>query len=490
MKILISWYAYNHDFEWNGTGRERKKMSKISAESPTHLVHKHFWADYDKHILLYRDQEEKDIRYYDYLYSEITKEFRNHPIEKMHLTVEDVIDVNEITQKITKLLSKYTKDTVDVYISPGTPSMQVAWFLASANFPKNVNLFQTRPAKFSKDPEKPEKVNILLDHSAWPTNLNIAESGLEPDISDTGLFITKSIRHIYKRAEAVAQTYDVTCLILGENGTGKENVASFIHKKSSRKNGPFKAINCAAYSDELLASELFGYVKGAFTGANSNKTGLFAEANGGTVFLDEIGDISPKMQVSLLRVLQEKEFNPVGSHKSHKTDIRIIAATNKNLYELSKSENFRWDLYYRLSVAEITLPSLRERGKDELKELLHHFITEQHKRFSNRKTKLTLSKDAERKILAYDFPGNARELQNLVIGLYTFSKGPVEVHDLPERIQYDQSPKDLSLEAAEKKHIEKIYLLRGKNKMQTAETLGIMRNTLDAKLKKLGIEED
>jgi transcriptional regulator with PAS, ATPase and Fis domain len=201
-------------------------------------------------------------------------------------------------------------------------------------------------------------------------------------------------------------------LILGASGTGKENLSRYIHKNSARQDKPYIAINCSAFSDGLLESRLFGYKKGAFTGADKDTSGLFEQAHEGIIFLDEIGDISPYMQQSLLRVLQEKEIMPLGG-KAKKVDVRVIAATNQNLPKLCEEGKFRWDLYYRLSVVELDLPTLLERGKTDLKQLMEHFLSTKKKEL-HRPKKLVLDKEAQEILLNYTYPGNVRELENVV----------------------------------------------------------------------------
>ncbi|MBK7970965.1 MAG: sigma-54 factor interaction domain-containing protein [Bacteroidetes bacterium] len=189
---------------------------------------------------------------------------------------------------------------------------------------------------------------------------------------DEEYYISDSIKPIYDKALKIAHTYDITALILGQSGTGKEHLAKFIHDNSARKEKNYLAFNCAGMSDQLLESRLFGYKKGAFTGAEKDTPGLFHEADKGSIFLDEIGDISPYMQQALLRVLQQKEIHPVGG-SPEKLSVRIICATNQDLAKRCKEEKFRWDLFYRLAVGELHLPSFIERGKPELKIMIDFF---------------------------------------------------------------------------------------------------------------------
>jgi len=214
---------------------------------------------------------------------------------------------------------------------------------------------------------------------------------------------------IYKIINRIAQS-DVTVLVRGETGTGKELVAAAIHKRSKRADEPFVKLNCAAIADSLIESELFGHEKGAFTDAKEMRKGRFELAHGGTLFLDEIGDISASAQVKLLRVLQEREFERVGGSKTIKVNVRLIAATNRNLEEMVKEGKFREDLYYRLNVIPIDLPPLRERGED-IRLLVNFFVERSMK---NHKKKIIITEEAMNELMSYPWPGNIRELENTV----------------------------------------------------------------------------
>ncbi|MDZ7288911.1 MAG: sigma 54-interacting transcriptional regulator [candidate division KSB1 bacterium] len=226
--------------------------------------------------------------------------------------------------------------------------------------------------------------------------------------------------------------HDITVLITGETGTGKELVAQALRHHSNRKNGPFVILNCAAIPDTLMESELFGHVKGAFTNAISDHIGAFEQANGGTIFLDEIGDLKPEVQVKLLRVLQEKKIQRLGSSKTIPVDVRVIAATNRDLQELMRREQFRNDLYFRLDVANIHLPPLRER-REEIPHLVHYFSVQFGEKHGRAKR---LTEDALLAMIFYDWPGNIRELQNIVGKVYINTAGDtIRLSDLPEKIQ-------------------------------------------------------
>ncbi|MGB9698384.1 MAG: sigma-54-dependent transcriptional regulator [Thermodesulfobacteriota bacterium] len=288
---------------------------------------------------------------------------------------------------------------------------------------------------------------------------------------------------IYKTIARVADSKS-TVLITGESGTGKELIARAIHYNSSRASRPFIAIDCSSLAENLLESELFGHVRGAFTGAIANKRGLFEEANNGTCFLDEIGDISLAMQAKLLRVLQEHEIKRVGGTETIKIDVRIIAATNKNLEALVAEKKFREDLFYRLNVVTIHLPPLRERLED-IELLAEHFLN----KFAteNNKPVPHLSKEALELLKRYNWPGNVRELENVIERAVTLAQRPLILpEDLPRRIRQEQAspatvgflPSKIPLSELEKIYIKKVLEETGGNKKKAAEILGIDRRTL------------
>jgi two-component system response regulator HydG len=292
---------------------------------------------------------------------------------------------------------------------------------------------------------------------------------------------------VLKLAEHVAPT-DSTVLIAGESGTGKEVVARYVHNLSSRSEGPFMSINCGALPENLLESELFGHVKGSFTGAIRDKQGLFAAARGGTFFLDEVGEMPPSLQVKLLRVLQEREVIPVGATESIPVDVRIIAATNRNLEEEIRRGNFRSDLFYRLNVIALDLPPLRERRDDLL--LLIEAILLRLAAEQNAEPK-ALSSEALDAVVVYDWPGNVRELENALEHAVVLSKGTViEGSALPERITTrrkeplvaERSYKNPALDVIERAYIMWVLQAEGGNKTRAAEVLGIDPSTLYRKL--------
>ena len=273
-----------------------------------------------------------------------------------------------------------------------------------------------------------------------------------------------------------------TVFIKGESGTGKELVARAIHYQGKFSRAPFIAVNCGGIPENLLEAELFGYLKGAFTGAETNREGFFQAANGGTIFLDEIGNASLTVQSRLLRVLQEKEVVKVGSTKAEKVDIRIIAATNSDLRDMIKKQTFREDLYYRLTVVEIDVAPLRAR-KDDIKLLVDKFLFKYGVEYKDGYVKIT--PEALKILERYNWPGNISELENIIQRAVILSDKTIEVSHLPEHLKYtlqDASYTLQPLKVIEKQYIEKVLRATGNNKTKAAEILQIDRKTIRQKL--------
>ncbi|MDF0706628.1 sigma-54-dependent transcriptional regulator [Flagellimonas okinawensis] len=273
-----------------------------------------------------------------------------------------------------------------------------------------------------------------------------------------------------------------TVLIHGESGTGKELVARAIHYSGKYSKGPFIAVNCGAIPDNLQEAELFGYTKGAFTGADQDRSGFFQAASGGTLFLDEIGTACLGVQTKLLRALQEKEITKVGSRTSEKVDLRIVAATNMDLLEEIKKKNFREDLYYRLTVVEIKVPPLRQR-KSDISLLVDRFLQKYGMEYRDRL--LRIDTEALKILERYPWPGNIRELENVVQRAVIMADGPIDVKDLPDFLKYDiDFPEEgfIPLRDMERKYIKRVLLHAKGNKTRAAEILQISRKTLRDKL--------
>lgn len=295
------------------------------------------------------------------------------------------------------------------------------------------------------------------------------------------------IQEVYRLIQKVAPT-DTTVLIQGESGTGKELVARAIHTLSPRKGYPFVPVDCAAIPENLLESELFGHVKGSFTGAIKDRKGKFETAEGGTLFLDEIGDLKENLQAKLLRTLQEKQIIKVGSDHPMPVNIRIIAATNKNLEQTTSESRFRQDLYYRIAVFTINLPPLRERRED-IPELIDHFV----RKYAKGKA-VTVEKEVYQTMTSYDWPGNIRELENVIERATVLAdENKVQLKDLPENLLNSSSGKkivesDQTLETIEKQTIIRALKKSKGNQSQAARILDIPRHVLLYRMKKWGIQ--
>ena len=302
--------------------------------------------------------------------------------------------------------------------------------------------------------------------------------------------VSPKMQRVYKLIEKVSQ-HNYPVLILGESGTGKELVARSIHFSGLRQQKPFVPVDCSGLVATLIESELFGYVKGAFTGAQHSRTGLLESANGGTVFLDEIGDLPIDLQAKLLRVLQEREIRPVGSTERVRIDIRVMAATNRDLEAATRTGAFRQDLFFRLNVVQVKMPPLRER-KSDIPLLVSSFL----EKFSDPQGSMrTISEDAMRRLVAYDWPGNVRELENAVERAVALGSGPLlHVGDLPSNLQQTfeegalEGDEMVTLEELEHRAILRALRETSGDKLAAARLLGIGKTTLYRKLKQYGAE--
>ncbi len=304
-----------------------------------------------------------------------------------------------------------------------------------------------------------------------------------------------AMQQVYATVEQVGPT-DATVLITGQSGTGKEMVARALHQQSPRRDRPFIAVDCAAIPDALIESELFGHARGAFTDAKTARTGLVPEAEGGTIFLDEIADLPLAVQPKLLRVLQERRVRPIGSDAELAVDVRVVAATNRDLEAMVAAREFREDLYYRINVVQLALPPLRVRAGDVLM-LAQHFLEHFARMFGRGTTGLT--PEAAERLTRYPWPGNVRELRNAIERAVAMANGEsLTVEDLPEKVRgYRQAPEalsnlsiDLTLDELERQHILRVLDAKGGNKLAAAHALDIDRKTLYRKLQRYGVEGD
>jgi two-component system response regulator HydG len=380
-------------------------------------------------------------------------------------------------------------------ISPYTPVLMMT---AYASVKTAVEALRAGAFDYLTKPLDIEELKILVEKALEHYHLREENLTLKERLGDRFDFskiIGKStkMKELFELLSQVAPT-DATVLILGESGTGKELVANAIHHNSPRSVAPFIKVACAALPETLLESELFGHERGAFTGAVARREGRFQAAHGGSIFLDEVGEMSAATQAKLLRVLQEKEFEPLGSSRTIKVDVRVIAATNKDLAGEVREGRFREDVYYRLNVVPVLLPPLRERREDIPALALHFFSIYREK---NRKELKEISGKALDLFMRYDWPGNIRELENCIERSVIMARGEVVAPaDLPPQIQalaqekQDQNisfPVGISLAEVEKALILKTLEDTGGNRSRAAEILGINRRTLQIKLKEYGV---
>jgi DNA-binding NtrC family response regulator len=344
-------------------------------------------------------------------------------------------------------------------------------------------------------PFDPEELSILMQKVVAQQSLVRENAALRKALKKEHRFrdlVSKSpsMQRVFDLAQVAARS-NSTILVLGESGSGKEVLARTIHAESSRANGPFVAVSCAALTESLLESELFGHEKGAFTGAIARRKGKFEAAHGGTLFLDEVGDISPKLQLDLLRVLEERKFQRVGGNEPIDVDVRVVAATNRDLKKAVADGSFREDLFYRLNVIPVTLPPLRERRED-IPLLVEHFLDRLEAELKHR---VEVSPESMAALLAHDWPGNVRELRNVL------ERGAVVAHGnviRPEDLGLAPAPAKTavpggtpsSLEEMERHHIAGVLAHTGGNVSQAARVLGIDRVTLYNKMKKYQLKRD
>jgi DNA-binding NtrC family response regulator len=339
-------------------------------------------------------------------------------------------------------------------------------------------------------PFDPDDLSHLIRNAATQISLRSENEALKikvtslEDIDDL-VGQSEAIRKVLKQVESVAQS-NSSVIITGESGTGKELVARAIHSNSPRKFFPLISVHCGALTESLLESELFGHEKGAFTGATFNRKGRFEMADGGTIFLDEIATISPKMQIELLRVLETKSFIRVGGNKEITSDFRVICATNRDLKSMVKTGTFREDLFYRLNVVNITIPPLRERTVD-IPLLVNHFIKKYCTSMS--RDMITIEPGALKHLERFEFPGNVRELENMIERAIVIGNGKeIRLKDLPMGKEAISSSVE-SLDELEKRHIEQILNKYGWNVSRSAKALDIDRVTLYNKIKKYNLKQ-
>ncbi len=451
---------------------------------------------FSNHILLVEDDESLRLTQAMYLKREgflVTavgsgdEALRRIVADQFHAVVTDLrLDETDGLQVLAK--AKEVSPETEVILITGFGSVDTA-----------VEAMKSGAYDYLTKPVDPDDLVLTLKKAVERRQLRRQVAYLQKEVAQQAglghiVAVSPEMRQIMTLIHQVAQS-DATVLIEGESGTGKELMAKYIHHSGQRAGGPFVAINCGAMPENLLESELFGHVKGAFTGAIKDKKGLFRVADSGTLLLDEIGETSPGFQVKLLRVLEDGTFRRVGSTNEHRVNVRIIAASNKGLSRLVQEGNFRRDLYYRLKVIPIYLPPLRQRVAD-IRPMAEHFVTHYANHMGRRQS--SLSEDAVAMLEAHAWPGNVRELENAIERALIFCRGQeIQPADLPleactppvEEFQVLENSGDMSLEAAEKRHIRNVLDYCQWNRSHAARELRIGYNTLWRKMKKYGITQ-
>lgn len=391
-------------------------------------------------------------------------------------------------------------------IKESTPETAVLMMTAFSTAEQAVEAMKIGAYDYIAKPFKVEEVKILVRNALEKRDLKRENQRLRHEVQERYSFSgligkSKKMRELYELIEKVAPSM-ANVLVLGESGTGKELVARAIHYNSPRKDKPFVAVNCGAIPETLMESELFGHKKGAFTGAINDRAGLFEQAGGGTLFLDEIGEVPLQLQAKLLRVLQEKEFRRVGGVSDQKADVRIVAASNRNLEEQVREGSFREDLFYRLNVVQIQMPPLRERNED-IPQLVEHFF---RKHVPASVSGEIITPAALKLLMSYGFPGNVRELENLVERCAVLGSREIDVESLPPQLRGTQPHQGAIcdefvipsegmelegyLDGIEKKILLQALDRCGGVKKKAAELLGLTFRSFRYRLAKFGMDED
>jgi transcriptional regulator with AAA-type ATPase domain len=474
--ILFSWIAWGNDY--------LDSNNVVNPQGPNVNIHLHLYKkhNYQKHYLLTSVESSKaDNGRSEKFVNYIKHQFggTGHEVELIYMGIEDIIDPEEILSKLQPVLFKHWDSEVHAFISPGTPMMQVAWVsLYMSKAIPDLKLIQGIEASKAKS-KKPEFRfrDFNLSSGARALFVKSTKSIDQPE-SDGKIFQAEILKPVYKKAALAAAVpqREISVLIQGDSGTGKENLAHYIHHTSTRKNKKFIAVNCASIGDQLLESRLFGFEKGTFTDAKEDRKGFFEDCDGGTLFLDEIGDITPYFQQSLLRVLQEGTITRSGNTIPIEVDVKVIAATHKNLKALCEEGKFRWDLYYRLATVEIKLPPLREYPKVDREGILNHLIKSRAAFFD--KPKLKLTKVVKNAFITYPFPGNIRELQHMLDRCYIFCEDDINIQDIPEEMSVIPAEHSWKIKDVKKNLVTKALKYFNYNLSQTHKELGICYNTL------------
>lgn len=421
---LISFFSKEKDFE-------EASVHVVNPNGPTLQYHHHFWeatertgVAYERHVILATTEADQHpaAKLAGYLNS-----FMGHRTESHHLAIQDPGDLAEVKDALQQWLLEHPDTAWDFYMDPGDANIQLAWYICHTSLRLDSRLVRVRPHT-GPGQDALRWMELPAVRDPLPVHMALRQAHLKPirldgrpeDRDQPSFYPSASLEPVYQLARRVAAADRVTVLIHGESGTGKENLARTIHQHSLRghRQRPFMSLNCSALGDELLEIRLFGYVRGAFPNALNDTPGIIEKADGGSLFLDEIGNLGPYIQRALLRFLQEGSIQRVGSDRSIQVDVRVMAATYCDLFERCVEGRFRWDLYYRLAVAELELPPLREWEPADRRGLFDHFIKRKQEQFHHQ-APVQIDMETYRFLTEhYPYPGNVREMENLIEGIY------------------------------------------------------------------------
>lgn len=486
MIILISWLGFRDDFEEKAAG------FNVKADGFTACIQRDIVKQYgiDKHVALITKDNSNGLTHEIERKKQLMKRFiqdaYNQTIEFYQTEIDksDLQDFSVIENALRSVIQSFDEsDKLYVVAGTGPTAVGMAWCTLNMAMKKRFKLYVLQRPEYipngqlSTLKEIEPHIDQLLDDTLHEHHFSI-------NLPDN-IYKDEIVELEYSKANSYAQSQDLNILILGETGCGKDKMAEYIHKNSPLAQKEYKPINCASLHEDTLYSELFGHVKGSFTGSLNDHVGLFEKCKGGTLFLDEIGDISPYMQQSLLRAIENKEIKKLGSNDIIKNvNVRIIAATNNNLYEKCKEGKFRWDLYYRLSNPEIILKPYRYRTIESRKKIIDYYLEILSKKWGR---KLNISKRAMKIVESYNFPGNFREIYNTLNSLFPMYT-EIMPEDLPARFMMEENQNDESYEAVLKKHCINIYKKYNYDLTETKKALGYANVTqLMKKLKTWGV---
>jgi len=486
-KVLVSWVATNHDFlKKNPEGEMVHPDSLFNEDGPHFSLHRDFGEDYHTHYLLsqYDEETNTDVRW-EQLARTLTNRFKTRVIVR-YMGIDDIFSVGTIKNKVEQLIKFTLRDMdVEIFMNPGTSAMQIAWHLLGSELStrNTILFFRRREKRFVKLGTVPPKEGVKFEVSEYARTTNVRDNYTQSNlVSEEDYHISDTLKEVYAKALQVAGNDRTTVLIKGAIGTGKSHLVRYIHQRSNRRAKTFKIINCAAHREEVMENLIFGFEPGAFEGAKKITTGIFERANGGTIVLEEVDQLPIRIQVQLLKILNNKAINRIGSDKDLPLDVRIITTTTKDLWELSTEGSFRMDLYHRLAIAELDLPLFTEMPPKERKVWIQYFMETTYTKLEKRYIK-NVDKQVWKYLLDYPFLGNLKEVQNVVEVLYTFCEDCVTMDDIPRQMKKIKKDHPLLLDNVIKKHVRTVVEQCGGNISSAAEHLGRDRATVKKYLK-------